>query len=313
MGNDDLNGWKALVNYGAELDAAIARLMTLFPGVANLLAWKDAVYRAQPRYRAEQPALADHQLYVAQRWIQLAEASCLEATLDRTTGLSVREILGAAQTPASGEIMRKKITKLLFKKMNELPDGKLLQIYELTTAFQNATGESLSPYQSDLQAVVDDLSAKQYVVHRRMGSQGMSLFSKGIDFDTWIEEMTRGVRMATGDTFNFHGAVGAVQTGSGAVANVQQVVGTDQLATLKNALQAIQAELGKASISSEEHDEAQELIENTIAEIDKPKPSRLTLSSLLNGVAAATKMLSATSEAYKTVKEALTPFGISLP
>ena len=237
--NDNLDALGELVNYGAKVDVAIAQLMALFPGVANVLAWKDAVSRAQHKYQAEQPALADHQLYVAQRWIQLAKANCLEATSDRITGLSVREVLGAAQTPVCGETMRKKITKLIFKKMNELADDKSLQIFELTTAFQRATGESLSAYQDDLQAVVDDLCIKHYIVHRQAGGgRGMSLFAKGIDFDTWVEEMTRIVPMKSGDIFNFHGAVGAVQTGPGSVANVQQVIGADQFANLKNALQA---------------------------------------------------------------------------
>ncbi|WP_060816721.1 hypothetical protein [Caballeronia sordidicola] len=301
------------MNYSANVDAAIAQLMTLFPGVANLFTWKDAIYRAQTMYQAEQPGQADLQLYVAHRWVQLAESNCLEVSSDPISGLSVRESLNSEQPSPAGAIMRKKIAKLLFKKLSVLADGRLLQIYEFMAAFKSATNESLASYQSDFEAVIDDLCAKQYVVHRRAGRHGMDLFSKGIDFDSWAEEITGGVRVATGNIFNFHGAVGAVQTGPDAVAHVQQVVGADQLANLKSALQAVQADLGKANISTDERDEAQELIENTIAEVDKPKPSRLTLNSLLSGVAAATQMLSATSDAYKTVKDALVPFGISLP
>ncbi|MGO4158703.1 hypothetical protein [Cupriavidus sp. YAF13] len=312
----NLNGLKALTDYGANFEAAVTQLMALFPSVANAFAWKDAIYSAQSRYRSEQPQQADLQLYVARRWIQLAESNCLDVSSDPANGLTVREVLGSdphQPQPAGNATMRKRIAKLLFNKLNALPDGRLLQIYEFTAAFRNATGESLASHQSDFNAVVEDLCAKLHMRHQRAGRHGMDLLCKGIEFDSWAEEMAGGSRAAAGDTFNFHSAVGAVQTGSHSVAHVQQTIGSDQLASLKSALQAALIEFAKANIPAQTRDEAQGLIESTIAEVDKPKPNRLALGSLLGGVATAVQTLGATSDAYKAVKEALSTFGISLP
>lgn len=316
MKNDGFDEMKSLVDYGSNLAASIARLTKLFPGVASVIAWKEAIYSAQSKYQSEQSGQADLQLYVAVRWIGLAESNCLDVSNDPVKGLSIREVVGRDSEqpqPEDRAVMRKRMTKLLFKMLNVLDDGRLLQIYEFAAAFQSATGESLSSYQPDLDAVVDELSVKRYVVHQRRGVHGMSLFCRGIDFDSWAEEMTRGTPVATGNTFYFTGAVGAVQTGSHSVARVQQTIGSDHLANLKGALQAALVELAEANISKETRDEAQELIENTISEVDKPKPNRLTLGSLLGGVATAVQTLGSTSAAYQALKAALAPFGISMP
>lgn len=313
MDHNTLKAMQALADYGERLEAVTFQLATMFPEVPSKLAWKEAIFAAQESYRSSRPDLADLQLYVAERWLQLAKDGCLKPKMDQVRGLTVHEVFReeAPQVHASG-VTSKHIEKLLFKQLNALPDNRLLQIYEVTTAFSQLTGESLQSFWDDFSIVVDDLCEKRYI--RYDAGRGMPRFSKGIEFDSWKSEMTTkpSVPASAGHTFNFNGTVGAVQTGSHSVANVQQAPDSNQLSSLKSALEAVLAEIAKANLPAEARDEAQELIQTTIAEIEKPKPSKLSLRALLGGVATTVQTLGATTEAYKTLKAALTAFGVSV-
>jgi hypothetical protein len=242
-------------------------------------------------------------MYVATRWLQLANEGCLDVRMDPARGLMVREVLGGNSlhpAPASN-VIRDQFRELLFKKLNELPDGRLLQIFEVIHAFQIATGESLKSYESEFVEVVDELCDNSYIRHQRKGGVGMSLFCKGIEFDSWKADMTTKVPEPTGHTFNFNAAVGSVQSGSHSVAHVQQSFDPRQLAGLKSALEAVLAEFARVDLPADTREEAQGLIESAIVEIDKPKPNKLSLRSLLGGVATTVQTLGSASDAYKAL------------
>ncbi len=313
--NDSFGGVGRLADYGMELDKTIAQLMAHFPQVANLLAWREAIFSAQSRYQSDAPELADHQLYIATRWLEDAQDGCLEAKMDPVKGLIVREIL-KPQTAISEDVIRKQIKKILFNKLSALPDSRLLQIYEVMHAFELATGVSLKSYGSEFEEAVNELLEKSYIQHHQLPRRGMSRFCKGIDFDIWKAEMTRQPFDAApmGHTYNtFNASVGVAQTGAYSVAHVQQSFDSGQLPALKKALEAILAEVTKADLPAETLEDAQGLIESAIAEVDKPKPNKLSLHSLLNGVATTVQTLGSSSGAYQLLKTALTPFGIVLP
>jgi len=311
----DMSGMIGLADYGNNLDAAISQLMAKFPGVANYLSWKEAIFSAQIKYRSAAPELADHQLYVATCWLRLANEDCLEVKMDLSRGLIVREVLrdNSPQPALAKNVIRIHLRKLFFKKLSELPDGRLLQIFEVMRAFQHDTGESLENYKTEFEAVVDELCNHSYMRHQQKGGQGMSLFCKGIEFDKWSADMTAKVAEPAGHTFNFNAAVGSVQTGSHSVSHVQQSFDQSQLAGLKDALEAVLAEFAKANLPADAREEAQGLIESVIVEIDKPKPNKLSLRSLLAGIATTVQTLGSASDAYKAFAAAIALIGIPLP
>ena len=323
MVSSDLDRLMGFTDGQAEFDKAIWYLDSKFPGVANVLAWKDAVFTAQPQYRAEEPGLADHQLYVARRWIELANKGCLDVRMDHVRGLIVDEKPGgdSAQRAHSSDEIRPRLRKLLFNKLNELPATRSLQIYEVMTAFQTAAGESLKNYSQEFSDVVDELSEKSYIRLHQQGGSGMQLFFKGLAFDAWQEEMMTKRSLSTpapspvpvSPTYIFNASVGAVQTGGNSVAYVQQSADHSQLAGLKSALEAVLIELAKANLPADEREDAEELVQTIIAEVQKEKPNKLSLKSLLGGVATTIQTLGSTSEAYTALKAAATVAGITLP
>jgi hypothetical protein len=102
-----------------------------------------------------------------------------------------------------------------------------------------------------------------------------------------------------------------VQSGDYSVANVQQTAGLNDYGALIAALKAAQTEFADARISPDIREEACEHIQIVIGEIQKEKPNRLTLKSLLSGVATTVQALGSSSEAYKAVLAALSVLGVS--
>ncbi|MEZ0330382.1 MAG: hypothetical protein ACAH07_02535, partial [Methylophilaceae bacterium] len=211
----------------------------------------------------------------------------------------------------SGDLMRSAIVKILFKKLNSLPEERLLPIHEVQGAFENATGESLKSYWNEFSDVISELSDKLYIQHKQRGPSGMPLFFKGLQFDAWMDEMMT-KKESMSNTFNFHAAVGAVQTGENSVAHVQQSFDQSQLAGLKAALEAVHVELTKANLSDDVR-EAKELVQITIAEVDKDEPNKFSLKSLIIGVATTIQTLGSTGEAYNLLKLAASAAGILIP
>ncbi|AMR80497.1 hypothetical protein A2G96_21870 [Cupriavidus nantongensis] len=241
--------------------------------------------------------------------------------MDLARGLIVEEKPGgdSAQRTRSSDVIRTQLRKLLFNMLNARPASRSLQIYEVMTAFQTAAGESLKTYWQEFSDVVDDLSEKSYIQHNKRGGSGVSLFFRGLAFDAWQDEMmTKRSRPApapvpASNTYIFHSPVGAVQTGDNSVAHIQQSADQSQLAGLKSALEAVLAELTKANLPEDEREEAKELVRTTIAETEKQKPNKLSLKSLLGGIATTMQTLGSTSDAYTAVKAAATVAGITLP
>ncbi|MDR3066351.1 MAG: hypothetical protein LBV05_12730 [Comamonas sp.] len=315
--NNNIDWLNGLSGGQANSDEAIRQLASKFSGVANFLAWREAVYTAQLKYRSDAPQLADHQSYVAHRWLQLAEAGCLDVRLDPAKGLIVEETLGddSALLAPSSDVIRSRLRKLLFKMLNELPNGRVLQSHEFAYAFNTANKRPLNEYNQEFREVLKELSEKSYIQHRTRGMARMELYCKGIDFDAWQQEMTtkRSEPSAGGHTFNFQGPVGSVQTGDHSVAQVQQSVDQSQFVGLKSALEAILVELSKANLPADDREEAKELVRDTIAEVEKKKPNKLSLKSLLGGVAATIQTLGSSSDAYAALKAAAIVAGITLP
>lgn len=312
----------ALIDEANELNAAIHRLNSIFPGVANIPSWKNAIYTAQSEYSHEVPDLADYKLYVATRWIDLAERNCLDVRMDHTRGLIVKEKPAgdSEQRKYSSDVIRIKLRKMLFNLLNDRQANRSLQMMEFMTRFETAANESLKSYLSEFIEVVEELKNKSYINEVNSGSR-MPLFFRGIAFDDWQVEMTTKVLQpslshaatSTNQTFVFNAAVAAVQTGAQSVAYVQQSTDQNQFAELKKALESALSDISKSNISDETREDAKELILNTIAEIEKEKPNKFSLNSLVQGVAGMIQTLGSTEGAYNAIKVAAAVVGIPIP
>jgi hypothetical protein len=296
-----------LVAYGDKLDFVTKKLAAFYPDFPGWLAWQEAIFLAQNDYRSPNDVSSDLRLQIAERWLELANDDCLDVKFDRSKGLVVREKLsGAAQ-----KLQRKDLEKFLLRLLERLPEGRLLQYYEIQTAFEVTTRQSLNDYLGDFSDLVNNLSEKRYIVWDDMGGRKLPRFSKGLDFDEWSEMMSKPPSASAGPVFNFHAPVGSVQSGDNSVANVQQTTGSIDYRELKAALQAAQAEFATANISQQEREEVRDYLQNILKEIQKEKPNRLSLKSMLSDVAATVQTLGSSSEAYKAVVAALGLLGLS--
>ncbi|CAE6900286.1 hypothetical protein [Paraburkholderia domus] len=123
---------------------------------------------------------------------------------------------------------------------------------------------------------------------------------------------TAGERKAS-HSYNFYGTVGSVQTGASATSNVVQTIGGEDKERLKNALREVQKEMSASGTLDATRDDLTQVLEESIAELDKPKANGMKLTSLLTTVGNTVQTLAAAPQAYQVLKTALVPFGIMLP
>ena len=92
-----------------------------------------------------------------------------------------------------------------------------------------------------------------------------------------------------------------------------QTIGGEDKERLKNALLDVQKEINASGTLDSTREEVTQVLDDSIAELDKPKPNGLKLTSLLTTVGNAVQTLAAAPQAYHVLKTALVPFGIMLP
>lgn len=285
------------------LQNAILELMRMFPGVANGLAWQDKIFTEQRKYLSGPKDPHDYQLEIAQRWVKLANEGRLKATMD-ARGLSVMEIDNAALAPADLE-------RILFKKLNELSGLKGLMYPELNAAVQHFLGLSLKQHVDVLEVVLKELAGKRYLRYDVLPG-GQLRISQALNFDEWRDMMVKPQSPSvTNNSFTFNDQVGAVQTGTGSVANVQQAVAESPYADLKSALQSALQELASSNLPLPKRQEAEDYIKKTVQEIDSEKPNKAILTALCSGLATTIQTLGSASAAYTAVTAALSHLGIS--
>ena len=114
--------------------------------------------------------------------------------------------------------------------------------------------------------------------------------------------------------FNFYSAVGAVQTGSSATANVAINIGPEDREALFRALDLVKSALaGVQSLPANPPAEIIELVDEVKSEIEKPKPNGTRLGSLALTIATAIQTVGSLQPAYQTLKAALLSLGVMLP
>ena len=141
----------------------------------------------------------------------------------------------------------------------------------------------------------------------------------GTEIDLFVETLARrkkqqGNQADGRSVYNFYAGVGAFQAGPGSTANVVQHLGTQDKETLLQALSLVKDALSKLpETAGFPKAEIVEMVEDADAEIKKPSPNGIKLSSVLTTIGNSIQTLGSLQSVYQTLKAALLPFGIMLP
>lgn len=303
MDQDLQNAFIALSRTQNQFEAVVLELYRMFPHDSNPLAWTDKIYTEQRKWQSGPNDPHDYQMQIALHFLELAREGRLQVALDHR-GFSVIELDDRPMKHAD-------LKQIIFKEISKLT-GNWLSYVDLFAAVDRYLGLSLSQNLSVLEAVLGELSDKNYIRCEQPRAR-MLRITRGLNFDEWKNTMTKPRDPSvTHNAFTFNGQVGAVQTGEGSVANVQQTTGANPFAELKAALQSLLQELPKSDLPVSERQDAEELIGKTIQEIDGEKPSKGVVKALCSGLATTVQALGSTSAAYALVSAAFAHFGISL-
>lgn len=121
-------------------------------------------------------------------------------------------------------------------------------------------------------------------------------------------------RPSGAQTFNFHGAVGVVQTGDASMASVHQHIGAEVSDQIVRVLTELLDRLEKGAPGlAVNQDALKDLVRETIDEAKKPAPNPLKLGSSLRTIGETVKFVGSLEVAYNGLKPILGAMGIHLP
>lgn len=125
------------------------------------------------------------------------------------------------------------------------------------------------------------------------------------------EEETTGTLM---QHYNFYGAVGSVQTGANATANVIQNLGADDRAVLSSAIQQVRDALSNApTVGEQQRKELLEIADECVSQMAASSPNNTKLLTMFNVLGTAIQSIASAQPAYQALKVAVLPLGITLP
>ncbi len=147
----------------------------------------------------------------------------------------------------------------------------------------------------------------------RMQQQAMDAVLVEIDFAILEATKAQPAGAQTGD-FHFYGPVGAVQTGPGASALVQQQFGAAERETIGRALEAVEHALPAAKeLGAQDRQQLMELVVEARQDLEKPQPNPHRIRGTLTTIATSIQTLGAAAPAYALVKGALALMGVHIP
>jgi hypothetical protein len=112
-------------------------------------------------------------------------------------------------------------------------------------------------------------------------------------------------------TYNFHGPIGSLQTGPGAMAHVVQNIGPGDVAGVVEQLRELARQIGELqSIDERERGEGVTLATDIQAELQTAQPSRVKLRGLFYGLSEFVQALGAAPSAYVTLQSMASAIGL---
>ena len=192
---------------------------------------------------------------------------------------------------------------------------------ELSAELKKEVEKYLAPVFDELTQIVEESAKRVRSSHvpslKKEWDRAISQLGAEIDvflltrsYDVEKEERTTSAK----NVFNITGNLGAVQTGHGSTANVIQVINSQDQELLLKALDDVREHVESgANLPGFSKEEALELLEETLKEVDNPSPNKARLKSFLMTVAIAVQTVGNLKPAYEAIKSALTLLGLSLP
>lgn len=139
-----------------------------------------------------------------------------------------------------------------------------------------------------------------------------------IEVDLYVDSLSTrnegGAMGANTQNYNFYGAVGSVQTGASATANVIQNLGADDRETLSSAIQQVREVLSSApQVGEQQRTELLEIADECVSQMSSNAPNNTKLLTMFNVLGTAIQSISSAQPAYQALKVAVLPLGITLP
>ena len=137
-----------------------------------------------------------------------------------------------------------------------------------------------------------------------------------IEVDLYVDSLsvaTGGIGTMT-QNYNFYGAIGSVQTGANATANVIQNLGEDDRASLSSAIQQVREALSNASsVGEQQRRELLEIADECASQMSENSPNNTKLLTMFNVLGTAIQSIASAQPAYQALKVAVLSLGITLP
>lgn len=138
------------------------------------------------------------------------------------------------------------------------------------------------------------------------------------EVDVYVDSLTTAQSFSgatpVAGTYNFYGPVGAVQTGSGATANIVQTLNSEDRASLLTALAQVRTALETSSIVTEvQRTELSGIAGECERELLAANPNSTKLMALLVVLGMTIQTIANARPAYEALRTAVLPLGITLP
>lgn len=144
-----------------------------------------------------------------------------------------------------------------------------------------------------------------------------SLSKHNIEIDLYADDLRNLSAESAGTsmkhTYNFYGAVGAVQTGAGAQASVVQNLGADERQTILLALVEVRKAIEAAHELGAQQGELIEIADECAALTQADSANNSKLRAMFDVLASSIQAVASARPAYEAMKAALLPLGITLP
>lgn len=143
-----------------------------------------------------------------------------------------------------------------------------------------------------------------------------SVAKHNIEIDLYVDDLRKPSLEESASpqhTYNFYGAVGAVQTGPGAQASVVQNLGTDEKQGILLALVEVRKAIEAAHELGSQQSELVEITEECTTLMKADSPNNSKLRAMFDVLASSIQTVASARPAYEAMKAALLPLGITLP
>lgn len=201
----------------------------------------------------------------------------------------VHQIFGAPTNTNLREDFKLELNELILKIFNELNDSYKTYIHNSSFGVKNSLDEAhsiaISKHDIEIDLYIDSISAN-------------------ITQDT--KSMTQ--------NYNFYGSIGAVQTSTGATANVVQNLNVVDKVALEESLKQVKLALeATQTVEKLQKNELIEIAQDCINTINTNTPNNTKLLTMFNVLGTSIQSIASAQPAYQALKIAVLPLGINLP